>query len=572
MSWFYNLSIAKKIRTGFIFIITLAILIGLYSTISMNLIAKETQKMYNNPYTSVKSILTIKSDITKLHSLMQEVAASMDIENIERIADEIESCESRLFQEFKVFGNSYTGNVEDFNQLKLAFIDSRPIRQEILNLSKADMRDIATDITNNQEMQSVNELNEIIAKLLAYSQDSAEEFVVAAKKASDSVIIVNVCAILFLLVVAIIVSRKTTKSIVNPIKKIEIAAGNLSRGELFANLDNFYDDEIGVLAGSISETIYILNSYVGEISQILTKMADGDMVVTVEGDYKGSFLPIKNALNTISSSLNQTLHSINTAAETVADSAHHVNDQASTLLHSVGEQVKGTDQLKALMTDISMQSKQNEKSAGAANTLATQIKDSAQVGADKMQGMLDSMDKIKQSSDDIAKIVKVIEDIAFQTTVLSLNASIEAAAAGVHGRGFAVVAEQVRDLASRSSAAATEARTLVTDSIAKSYQGSTDANETAAALEYIISGVNDTVTLIDRIFKASNQQTELIENAVTVVADINTVVSNSEESAKQSAQESRILTDQAVLLKSRINRFNLKKAEYAEKTNEEGGL
>lgn len=557
MKFFYNLSISKKIKLGFILVIFFSILIGLYSIISFQEVSKETQKMYDNPYTSVKSILTIKSDITKIHSLMQEIAVEPIAENIQRISDEIDSFENNVFAEFKVFSESFDGNPEDFKKLKLAFIDSQPIRKEIVNLSIAGMTDIATRITNNEQAQSVNQLNETIDVLLTYSQQSAEQFVTDTRQWSNSIFIMNTVALLLLLVVSLLISTITAKSIVNPIQRIKDAAISLSQGRLDTTLNNFNKDEIGVLASSISDTILILNTYVSEISHILSQMANGNMVFEVDSEYKGSFLPIKEALNQISSSLNGTLFSINTAAGAVTDSATTLNNQADQLSQSVEKQASETRRLAQFMNDISVQSKQNKSGAEQANSVVVQIKLDALNGSDKMQTMLGDMEEIKSSSSDIDKIVKIIDDIAFQTTILSINASIEAAVAGKHGMGFAVVAQQVKELAEKSSDAVSQARGLVANSIAKSNQGSKSATETSDALDHIITGVKQAVTIIDTIFQSSVQQFELVEHAVKIVDNINEEVENNEQGAKQSAFESEALNNQAIILKSKIEHFKI---------------
>ena len=275
------------------------------------------------------------------------------------------------------------------------------------------------------------------------------------------------------------------KNYTKPVGAVTKAITRLSIGMLDISIDYRSSDELGALADALRTTINTLKLYVSDISNNLELMASGDMSHEITQDYIGDFIPIKNSLVKISESLNYSLGSIALAAEQVNSGAEQVALGAQTLSQGATEQASSIEELSASIIEVSAQVGENAKNVQKANEYISDAEDGIKVSNTHMQEMLNAMSEINESSSQIGKIIKVIDDIAFQTNILALNAAVEAARAGSAGKGFAVVADEVRNLASKSADAAKQTTSLIENSVLTVKRGTTIAEETALALEEV---------------------------------------------------------------------------------------
>ncbi|QOR35328.1 HAMP domain-containing protein [Clostridium sp. 'deep sea'] len=352
--------------------------------------------------------------------------------------------------------------------------------------------------------------------------------------------------------------NKTLAAINTPISESLQALDELAKGNLSIRVTGQYEGDFEHIKNSVNTVATEINGYIAEMSQVLSQMANSDLNVNIDRNYLGDFSKMKDALNYIIKSFNDIVAEIKQSSEQVGSGAREVSDSSQSLSQGATEQASSVEEMSATITQVSEQTKQNAVNANNANEIANSTKAMAEEGNYQMQSMLESMNAINESSKNISKIIKVIDDIAFQTNILALNAAVEAARAGEHGKGFAVVAEEVRSLAARSAEAAKETTELIDDSIKQVNEGTLTANETASSLAEIVTSINEVSSIVEDIANASNEQASAIAQINDGIIQVSEVTQSNTATSEQSASASEEMAAQAEYLQSLVSQFTLK--------------
>jgi methyl-accepting chemotaxis protein len=363
------------------------------------------------------------------------------------------------------------------------------------------------------------------------------------------------------MLITIFMAVTITKSITAPINFVTSILNALGgRGRT-----NFTDEEWALqrkyAAGKdetaeCSDNLGTVAAALNGVAGLLTRIADGDLTISHQGMSEDD--EMSAAIVKMIDNLNFMFGEIATASDQVAIGAAQISDASQSLASGSTEQAATVEELSASIQDVAEKTRENAKRANNAANLSNSIKDNAEKGSEQMSEMTKAVTEINQASQDISKVIKVIDDIAFQTNILALNAAVEAARAGEAGKGFAVVADEVRNLASKSAAAAKETGTLIENSMRKAELGSTIASQTATSLADIVEGINQSSDLITEIANSSEEQNIAISQINDGIVQVSEVVQKNSATAEECAASAEELNAQSGVLKDNISKFRLK--------------
>ncbi|MBD5532180.1 MAG: HAMP domain-containing protein [Lachnospiraceae bacterium] len=352
-------------------------------------------------------------------------------------------------------------------------------------------------------------------------------------------------------IIAILYAAALIKNITIPVKKLVEAASKLAKGDVDVDCAKINNDDLGALMDEFAEMVKETKTQ----AQIADMVAKGDL--TIQVNPRGDKDLLGTALYRLVKDNNEILGNIKESTMQVTVGSEQVASASQSLAQGATEQASALQQVTASMDEIAERTKQNASQASQADELAHSVRAMAISGNDQMKSMISAMNDINESSETISKVIKTIDDIAFQTNILALNAAVEAARAGVHGKGFAVVAEEVRNLAAKSASAAGETASMIEDSIHKVNNGTKIAEGTAQALDEIVVSIEKVVNLISTIATASNDQATAVSQVDQAIGQVSQVVQTNSATSQQCAAASEELSNQAAMLRSMMANYKL---------------
>ena len=433
------------------------------------------------------------------------------------------------------------------------------VNDGILSLIKSGkMKEAAREIEETAAyMDKAISIGSSLDDALTASEKTVQEEI---QRNTAIMISVVVIAVIILLLLSLLFVTRLIQSIVGPTQEVCDALIGFSQGNLDIPVNYEGQNEIGNMCNALRTSQTILKDVIADECYLLDEMAHGNFGVKTqnEASYVGDLTAVLGSIRTINRNLSDTLVQINQSSEQVNSGSQQVASAAQALAQGATEQSSSVEELAATISEISEHINHTSDNAQQAKEQAMETSNVVDLCNKQMHDMKLAMNEINQKSADIGKIIKTIEDIAFQTNILALNAAVEAARAGSAGKGFAVVADEVRNLAGKSAEASKNTAVLITSSITAVENGLNLVNETADSLEQVVQNTEATSEMIEKIADAANEQAIAVVQVNQGVDQISSVVQTNSATAEESAAASEELSSQAAILENLVSKFRLR--------------
>lgn len=552
-----NASIAHKMRNGYNKVIKIMIASGILSLIVIVLLLANMLNYVQKVERADRAVKTCIIDVNSAARSIREMALNTDKSSYNTYESDVKDILNNVNSELLILKGLNTVDTDLYNQYAKALNDWGTIGYSIIKEIKAGNSSAATNDILNKCTPALDNVISIGDKLDAdtdVTRNNAIRFTLFFA-------IAGIAAIIIFVIVAIVISKKTSKNIVNsimlPLGEIEKVAAELTQGNLHSQLDYHSDDEIGQLAHNLRKSIRILSSYVDDIGHSMKEFSKGNFAVQPEVEWKGDFVDILNSFVAFENSMSDTVIGIQRAANEVSGGAGQVAESSNDLAQGATDQAAVVEELTASITNVAEQIDKNAESTKNISTSVDNLGKEIVTSNARMQDMVESMNEINEASQQIDQIIATINEIASRTNLLALNASIEAARAGEAGKGFAVVADQVTVLAENSAKAAKESAVLISNSVSAVERGMVIANETAGKLEKVADNSKQITVDVNDIAETLKAQTDVIHQINEGVNQINDVVQTNSATSQECAAASQQMSSEAENLKNLIRELRV---------------
>lgn len=549
-----DLKIRFKMILGFGCILLLLIIMNAFSLMNMRSISNQAPDLYNHSHKLEDTAFSLSTAFHKINSLAKDMIISEDGQSGQT---DLKAAE----QEVK----SALTAISSFDKTDVSSTQVSSI-QNLLDSSLRSLETIKSLVESGQIQKARAEMDgtfkpaitsaiQETAQLSVTADTIAETLIEKSQAQTNRAILVQDIIFVLIVILTLVTAIKMSADITRPIEELARNMSEVSKGNFKISITNHSRDEIGQLSGQLEEMVTNIKSYISDITVTLGEMAKGNISRTISREYIGDYSAIKTSLNLIIDSLNNIIYNMRTCAEQVDSGANALSSNAQILADGADRQSIEIEAFKESLSRVAQLTREDAQNAVTIQNISLKANEAVAASDQQMQQMTDAMNHISESSGEIAKVIKIIEDIAFQTNILALNAAVEAARAGEAGKGFAVVADEVRNLAAKSSEAAGNTTIMIGKAIDAVNDGIQITDATAQCLNAVSENVQSMSRLLENIDESTSEQAEAFSRMEVSVEQIHSIMRTNSSAAGENASASEELSQQASILDGIIHKF-----------------
>ena len=555
-----NMKLKFRLLLSYAMVIAICLSASIAALFMLNRIGDNLSSFYRNNYTVTINVWLAKREMQAARGDILNAILESDVEESAEYIDKAKESLRNMRATFPVIRNSFKGDIAMVDRVDKRLQEAIVYRDKVFALVETGKTDEAYEVMKSSYIPVLNQMADLLQQIADVAAHNAQDMVKEGEYAQASAITVIMIIMTFSIVSAALLGIYISNSIRKPVKEIEDAAQQLANGQLDGVCVSYTSrDELGKMSDSIRDLISYQKTIIEDISDILGDMSEGNFKVqsNVNEYYMEHYDRILVSMWGLRDKLSDTLWRISQSARQVANGSEQVSSGAQILAIGAEEQADSIEKLAIAVNEISEQvrvTKENaDKARNQTDRAGAQVSESNQ----QMQEMISAMNIISERSDEIYKIVKTIQDIAFETNLLALNASVEAARVGELGTGFAVIAREIRSLADKTAMASKNTTALIKESVAAVKNGEKVAHTAADSLLQVIECTKQVIFMVDRIASATENQHKSISNITAEVRQVSDVVQNNASISEELAAASEELSTQTQMLDHMIGQFQL---------------